>query len=99
MVVKTRACLAGGRCVSLDPGDRHHRVVLLPGDRFVLGIHALKDLSQHERLAVAGQRQRDRVDVGGSVDVAVLDAAQDRVVLHVRGDHAARALHAVVAMV
>ena len=98
-MVKTRAGLPDlpGEC--LDPGDRHHRLVLRARHSGVGRAHPLEHLAQDQRLAVAGQRQANAVDVGRAPDVAVLDSAEDRVPLFPRGDDAAGALLAVVAVV
>ena len=61
-------------------------------------MHPLDHLAKHERPTVGGQRQTHAVHVGGPPDVAVLDAAQDRVIFHLLDEDAARALPAVVAM-
>ena len=71
----------------------------LPSTGWSVGFMPCEHLTEDQRLTVAGQRQMDGVDVGRPPDVAVLDAAQDGVVLLALGDDAARALLAVVAVV
>src|SRR5262249_41738523 len=95
---KRFAGLAGFGLVAFGPGDRHHRLVLLAGDRFVSRRHAFQHLAHYQRLAIAGQRQAGAADVRLSPDIAVLDAADDRVAFLALGDDAARALLAVLAV-
>src|SRR5207245_9730601 len=85
--------------VAFRPGNRHHWVVLLAGHGAIGRHHSFQYLPEDQRLRIAGQRQANAVDVGWSPDVAVLDAVENRVVLRVFGEEAARALLAVLALV
>ena len=81
VVVKTRPVLPACRCNVLIQATGIIGSFFLPVDRLVGRFHPLEHLAEHQRLAVAGQGEMDVVDVGRSPDVAVLDAAEDRMAL------------------
>jgi hypothetical protein len=77
--------LSGLACEGLNPGNRHHRVVLLAFDRLAGGRHVLDDFSEDQRLAVTRRGKPDSIDVGGCPDFAVLNPSEDRVAGFARG--------------
>ena len=83
MVVKTRARLPCYSCntSSTRPASSACSSCLR---RRIVGLHPCQHLPEHQHLAVAGQRQAHAVDVGRSPDFAVLDAAQNRMILLAR---------------